>query len=247
MLNNKLEEEQQARNKQLHDMLSMKQLLREKIEILNGENELLKTSIQKRKDILDIKTGKLEYILEEKEGLFNKLHNELAENKELKEKLNLVHQKKSKGFFSSLMGYFHKEDLDNISTSKGNIKKHILVDNKKTLIEGFENSDSFMPDFDKIDFNKIRLDIDDKNIPETEKKDAKDTNKEDKEERANLEMIPTKESDEDKIVEVITNNIDGYENHKESEESEEDDDDDDEEDGESIVDLLRKNLNAIPE
>ena len=84
---------------------------------------------------MEIKTGKLDYILEEKESLFIKLHDEIATNKKLKKNMSFKKQKK-KGFFSNWLGFLNKDNKNVIETSQGTIKKNIVT-NKKNLLKEF--------------------------------------------------------------------------------------------------------------
>ena len=256
MVPNKLQEENLARHKQLSDMLEMKNSIKTRIKHFEKKNIETKTKIKKRKEILDIKTGKLEYILEEKEALFNKLHLELAENKELKKKFDSYKKKKKKGFFSSFIGYFKKEDFENIDVSGGKVKKNILLDSKN-LAADFENGDSYIdknPDFNTIDFNKIRLDISENNILQDLDNleiRVKERNLENEAENGNgAENGKEGENGEEgnngregKGFEGIKGEEDG-ESEEESEEGSEEESDDDKND---ILDKLRKNLEAVGE
>ena len=254
MITNRLEEENVARHKQLSDMKKMKLNLEQKILFYKKKNTEITSLIKKRKEILDIKTGKLEYILEEKEALFNKLHLELAENKILKKKFDSYQKKKKKGFFSSFYNYFQKEDLDNIDVSDGKVKKNILVDTKKNLVENFDKAESYIdnnPEFNTIDFNKIRLDIAENNIMEEidnlEIKEINENN-ENNEIKENEEKNENKVKNENKENKVNEDNEENEDNEDSGDEEESDEEEDDgEEDDDNILDSLRKNLDAFPE
>lgn len=85
----------------------------------------------------------MNYIRDEKESLFNKLHLELTENKTLRKQLNQVEPKKKEkkgGLFGSFMSYFKWDDLETIDVTEGKVKKNVLID-KKDLMEKINETD----------------------------------------------------------------------------------------------------------
>ncbi len=238
-------------------MLSMKTELLTKIENILKNQKKLDKGIKDKSKILEIKTGKLEYILEEKEALFNKLQNELAENKELRKKHNKIgssSKKKKKGIFSSLMGYFQKEDRDNIDVSNGKIKKN-QEGSIQNLEKDFENSESYVasnPEFETIDFNQIRLDFVNKESKNDEiiiekKKEINEIKSNEEIDENKKKINVTGNSTEQTKLSKDNNNESNEEQDEETKTSSNNQEEEDSDQEDDILERLKKNLNAVPD
>lgn len=216
MTDSKLQKELLTRTKQLEDMEAMHLDLRQKIEGVGVVTKTLENKISSRTEELQIKSGKLEYILEEKEALFNKLQLALSENKELKKELEMTKKTKKKSLIGSLWGMLKREKYDTIDVSNGKVKKNVDLSKVKDGEKAFSNSRSFItdnPNFDDVDLSGIG---------------KQEENKEDVEEEEE-----SKEEEEE-----------GYEEEEES--NEEDDDEEDGEDYDSMLKDIRNSLNTVP-
>jgi hypothetical protein len=152
MSENKLLEERKARSKQLEDMEQMHQDLLAKIKNTQDENSQLEGKIKDLEEVFEFKAGKLDYILEQKEALFNMLQLAIAENKEFKNhSAKKNDQGKKKGLFSSLLGYFQQDNYSTIDVSQGKVKKSEIDVNPKNLVKQFNNPQSFYSNHDAFD------------------------------------------------------------------------------------------------
>ena len=152
MSDNKLLEERKARTKQLEDMEQMHQDLLDKIKRTEADNGQIQSKIKELEDLLEVKSGKLDYILEEKEALFNKLQLAITENKELKSQYGKkTEQPKKRGMFSSLVSYFKQDNFATIDVTEGKVKKSEIEVNPKNLIKEFNNPQSFFSNNSEFD------------------------------------------------------------------------------------------------
>jgi hypothetical protein len=152
MSDNKLLDERKARSKQLEDMQQMHKDLLDKTKAVEDDNAQLEAKIKGLEDVLEVKAGKLDYILEQKEALFNKLQLAISENKELKlQSAKKNEQGKKKGLISSLFGYFQQDSYSSIDVSQGKVKKSEIEVNPKNLVKQFNNQQSFYSTHDAFD------------------------------------------------------------------------------------------------
>lgn len=147
MNTNKLVEEDIARAKQLQEMELIRDSLVEKIRLLQEESKYLEKQIASKEEYLETKTGKLSYIREEKEAVFNSLQNALNENRRLRANNAKNAQQKPKktgGFLGGVLSYFSKETYDSIDVLGGKVKKTKVDVNQKNLKKEIEKpSESF--------------------------------------------------------------------------------------------------------
>lgn len=147
MNTNKLVEEDIARAKQLQEMELIRDSLIEKIRVLQEESKYLEKQIATKEDYLETKSGKLSYIREEKEAVFNSLQNALNENRRLranKAKNAQQKPKKTGGFLGGVFSYFSKETYDSIDILGGKVKKTKVDVNQNNLKKEIEQpSESF--------------------------------------------------------------------------------------------------------
>ena len=112
--------------------------------------ELLKQRGRK----LEIKSGSLEFILDEKDTLFNNFQKLIEQNKLLKEKSKAQVQEKNKkqdkkGWLSSkwlsgVSNYFKNKDLETIDSSKGKVRKNVKSNGQPLNIDDqLKNSSSY--------------------------------------------------------------------------------------------------------
>lgn len=152
MSDNKLVEERKARCKQLEDMEQMHQDLLNKIKGIQDENSQIEGKIKDLEEILEVKAGKLDYILEQKEALFNKLQLAITENKEFKsQSAKKSDPGKKKGLFSSFFNYFQQDNYSTIDVTQGKVKKSEIDVNPKNLVKQFNNPQSFFSNHDELD------------------------------------------------------------------------------------------------
>jgi hypothetical protein len=190
-MTSRTEEELKQRLSQIKDMTVVIKDVGQKTSDLETKNrELLaqKTDLEKK---LEIKSGRLEFILDEKENLFAKLQKVMDLNQRLKKKQeakNPVPQKKGKGWFNSgwfsgVKDYFKKKELETIDVSGGKVRKNIKEDGQPMGIDDqMENSGSFFAnqtDEDIVQLRKNRNLAMQKEKRETQKKtqDSQETPK----------------------------------------------------------------------
>ena len=142
MNTNKLVEEDIARAKQLEEMELVRDSIVEKIASLKIEHLELETTIARKAEILETKSGKLGYIREEKEAIFNSFQNALNENRTFKQNQKKQKPEKSKkksgGIFGSILGLLKKDNFDSIDVSDGKIAKTNVNVNHNTIAKDFD-------------------------------------------------------------------------------------------------------------
>ena len=142
MNKNKLVEEDIARAKQLEEMELIRDSIIEKIESIKIEQTENEKTISRKEEIFETKTGKLRYIREEKEAIFNSFQNALNENRTLKQNQQKLkpekNKKKSVGIFGSILGLLKKDKFDSIDVSDGKISKTNVNINQKTIAKDFD-------------------------------------------------------------------------------------------------------------
>ena len=152
MSDNKLIEERKARCKQLEDMEQMHEDLLNKIKGIQDENAQIEGKIKDLEEILEVKAGKLDYILEQKEALFNKLQLAITENKEYKvQSAKKSDNGKKKGLFSSFFSYFQQDNYSTIDVTEGKVKKSEIDVNPKNLVKQFNTPQSFVSNLDELE------------------------------------------------------------------------------------------------
>lgn len=149
------------------------------LETKNRELLERKTELAKK---LEIKSGRLEFILDEKENLFSKLQKIMELNQKLKKEEN---KKKPKavankkgwfkgGWFSGVKDYFKKKDLETIDVSDGKVRKNIKDNGEPMGIdEQFENTQSFFTNKSDEDISALRKKRVEKNQTENVEKNQK--------------------------------------------------------------------------
>ena len=175
-------EELKNRLSQIENMTSVISDVHQKTLDLETKNrELLerKTELAKK---LEIKSGRLEFILDEKENLFSKLQKIMELNQKLKKEEN---KKKPKavankkgwfkgGWFSGVKDYFKKKDLETIDVSDGKVRKNIKDNGEPMGIdEQFENTQSFFTNKSDEDISALRKKRVEKNQTENVEKNQK--------------------------------------------------------------------------
>ena len=109
------------RQKQLEDLDNILDQTNKQIMQYEQESAELVREIKERKNVLKIKTGRLEYIWEEKEATFNKLNL-------LMSKSNANGKNQKENFWSGVWSRFFvpiKGDLNNIDITDGKVLKNI--------------------------------------------------------------------------------------------------------------------------
>lgn len=112
---------------------------------------------------LEIKSGRLEFILDEKENLFAKLQKVMELNQELKKKAEKQPRPAQGkgwfkgGWFSGVKNYFKKKDLETIDVSGGKVRKNIKDDGRPMNIsDQLENSSSYFTSQTDKDIHELR-------------------------------------------------------------------------------------------
>lgn len=130
------------------------------LETKNRELLAQKAELEKK---LEIKSGRLEFILDEKENLFAKLQKIMELNQELKKKGHNKPKSEQKkgwfkgGWFSGVKNYFKKRDLENIDVSGGKVRKNIKEDGRPMDIsDQLENSSSYFTSQSDKDIHELR-------------------------------------------------------------------------------------------
>ena len=161
-MDSRTQEELGNRQAQLENMRSVIADVGQKTKELQTANaELAKHKDELSKKVV-IKSGKLEFILDEKEVLFEELQKVMEKNRKLKNQMKKrddAHRQANPGFFgriaknskiqkglgwfSSVKGYFKKKELDTIAVSGGKVKKNIKDGKPMNIGEQLENSHSF--------------------------------------------------------------------------------------------------------
>ena len=159
------DEELKLRLYQFKDITIVIADVRQKTRNLETQNRELvaqKTELEKK---LEIKSGRLEFILDEKENLFSKLQKVMDLNQRLKKKQKtkaLTQPKQGKGWFrggwfSGVKEYFKKKDLETIDVSGGKVRKNIRDDGQPMGIDDqLENSQSFFTNQSDEDIVELR-------------------------------------------------------------------------------------------
>ncbi len=248
MSDNKLHEERKARTKQLEDMEQMQNDLMNKLKSAEQENIQLETKIKELEDTLEVKSGKLDYILEEKEALFNKLQLAISENKEYKnQKANKISTIKKGGLFSSLVGYFKQDNFENIDVTEGKVKKNEFEVNSRKLIQEFNQPQSFFSNNSEFDPSNLSpsksltvLKLTNP-IPETEPADHIRDNIEDP-----VNSDEGNENQGDENVKTNEHEVDPEENEEFQEEEEQETNENIDDQSEDMLKIIRENFNILP-
>ena len=142
MNTNKLVDEDYVRSKQLQEMKKLEDFLSEKISVLKMEKVYLEKQISNREEIYETKIGKLNYIREEKEAVFNKFQNYLNENRNLKRlfvKTESNNSKKNQGnILQNILNYFKDDSFDTIDVSNGKVSKNLEKSDLKPKMKSSE-------------------------------------------------------------------------------------------------------------
>lgn len=162
-----MEEEFKNRKNQLDDMEQVINEVREKTQELQKTNQELLNKKNELEKKLEVKSGSLEFILDEKETLFNNFQKLIELNKILKEKskskpLNNNKKQENKGWLSSgwisgVSKYFKKNQYENIDVSKGKIRKNIKSNGEPLNIDDqLKNSSNFFVSQSDEDFQELK-------------------------------------------------------------------------------------------
>jgi uncharacterized protein YoxC len=162
-----MEEEFKNRKNQLNDMEQVINDVREKAQELQKTNQELLNKKNELEKKLEVKSGSLEFILDEKETLFNNYQKLIELNKTLKENSkskSLTNNKKQekKGWLSSswitgVSKYFKKKEYENIDVSKGKIRKNIKSNGEPLNIDDqLKNSSNFFASQSDEDFQELK-------------------------------------------------------------------------------------------
>jgi hypothetical protein len=160
-------DELKNRLSQIENMTSVIADVGQKTKDLETKNRDLLSKKSELEKKLEIKSGRLEFILDEKENLFAKLQKIMELNQQLKKKKNLAKPKQEQkqgwfkgGWFSGVKSYFKKKDLETIDVSGGKVRKNIQDDGKPMNIDDqLENSSSYFTgqtDKDILELRKKR-------------------------------------------------------------------------------------------
>ena len=241
MQENKLLAEIKARDKQLDDMILIFDDLKTKIETLENSNKELEGRIKFKTDELEVKSGKLEYILEEKEALFNKLQLALSENKDLVKLNHSDKKKQKKGLVSSIFGFLRNDNYDTIDITAGKVKKNADYNDSKKMLYDFDNSQSYItnnPDFDVVNLDQIDIGFHEQNPDEYAQEEYQKEN-------TNYSKEDINEEIED--VKMMTEEVQINENENETQKEKEHENGDNEDNYDDMLNMIRENLNIVPE
>jgi hypothetical protein len=147
------------------------------LETKNRDLLAKKTKLEKK---LEIKSGRLEFILDEKENLFAKLQKIMELNQQLKKKQNAEKPKMENkqgwfkgGWFSGVKNYFKKKDLETIDVSGGKVRKNIQDDGQLMGIDDqLENSTGYFTNQTDKDILELRKKRNEQIQAEKEKEDT---------------------------------------------------------------------------